>query len=241
MPSRSASPKIGALCPCVSEWTRRGLQQGAVLGHEVQDGMALVGAAGQEAREQRDVGVGHQVVADAAVAAVTDVVRGLQALGMHVPLHPVGGRALAAAPEAVQPDARVGVDHAGDRLVQAGLGHVALVDVRHVPAVQALERARRLARPQAAAVAEGGRHVALARALQLGLEAAHRAEVPGPVQPVLGVGERLQDAGRDHARLEQALEERGAVGRLARPQPLHYGLAVHDLDVLVLREAPVGG
>ena len=125
---------------------------------------------------------------------------------------------------------------------RARLGDVALVDEGHVSAVQALERARRLAWAEAAAVAEGGRKVALARALQLGL----KARDAGPKcrvqpEPVLGIGERLQDADRDHARLEQPLQEGGAVGRLAGAQPLHHGFAVHDFDVFVLREGPVDG
>ena len=160
---------------------------------------------------------------------------------MHVPLHAVRGRALATAPEAVQPDAGIGVDHAGDRVVQAGLGHVALVDVGNVPAVQAPERPRGLARTQPAAVAEGGRHIPLARALQLGLEARDRAEVPGPIEPMLRVGQRLQHAGREEVRFEQPFKERAAVRGVAGAQPLHHGLTTHDFDVLVLREAPIGG
>jgi D-2-hydroxyacid dehydrogenase (NADP+) len=118
---------------------RAGLQQRAVLGHEIENGVALIGAAGQEAREQGDIGVRNQVVADPAIAAVADMVAGLQALGMHVPLRAVGGGRLAAAPVPVQADAGIGVDHTGDRLVKAGLGDVTLVDEGHMPAVEALE------------------------------------------------------------------------------------------------------
>ena len=42
-------------------------------------------------------------------------------------------------------------------------------------------------------------------------------------------------------RLEQPFQERPAVRGVAGAQPLHYGLTTHDLDVLVLREAPIGG
>ena len=97
------------------------------------------------------------------------------------------------------------------------------------------------ARAKAAAVAEHGGEVAFAGALQLGLETGHGAEVPGPVQPVLGVGERLQDADRDHARLEHPFQEGRAIGGLAGAQPFHHRFAVHDLDLLVLREGAVSG
>jgi len=217
------------------------LQQRAVLGHEVEDGVALVGAAGQEAREQGDVGIGHEIVADAAIAAVADVVGGFQAFGMHVPLHAVGGGGVAGAPVPVQADAGVGVDHAGDGVIQVLLRDVALVGEGHVSAVQTLEGARRLAWAKTAAVAEGGGKVALARTVQLGLKARDRAEVPGPAQPVLGVGKRIQDAGWDHTRLEQPFQEGRAIDGLPRPQPLHHGFAGHDLDVFVLWESLIGG
>ena len=198
MPSRCARPKIGAALAVRVGVHRVGLQERAVLGHEVEDGVALVGAAGQEAREQRDVGVGDQVVADPAVAAVADVVGGLQALRDARPTSCRRRRRVSPLPQCrCRPTPGVGVDHARDRLVQARLGDVALVDEGDVPAVEALQRARGLARPEAAAVAEGGGEIALARAVELGLEARDRAEVPGPAEPVLGVGQRLQDADRD--------------------------------------------
>lgn len=66
-----------------------------------------------------------------------------------------------------------------------------------VPTIQALERPCRLARAEAAAVAEGSGEVALARAALFGLETRDRAKVTGPTQPVLGVASKhLQDAGR---------------------------------------------
>jgi hypothetical protein len=117
---------------------------------------------------------------------------------------------------------------------------VALVDECGVAAVQALQGARGLVRAKATAVAKGGGKVALAWAVELGLEARDRAEVPGPAQPVLGVGEGFQDADRRHVHLEQTFQEGRAVGRLLRAQPLHYGFATNNLDVLVLWEGPVG-
>ncbi len=69
---------------------------------------------------------------------------------------------------------------------------------------------------------------------------AHRTEVPGPAQPVFGIGERLQDTDRDHACLEQALEECRAVISVAGAEPFDDGFAIHDLDVLVVREGAVG-
>ena len=63
--------------------------------------------------------------------------------------------------------------------------------------------------------------------------------MPGPSKPVLGVGERLEDADRHQACLEHAFEKGGAVGDLAGAQTLHHGLAVNNFDVLVLGECPI--
>ena len=141
----------------------------------------------------------------------------------------------------VQADAGVGVDHTRYGVIQGLFCDVALVGEGHVPAVQALEGARRLARAESAAVAEDGGEVALARVVQLGLKSGYGTEVPGPAQPVLGVGERFQHTGRDHARLEQPFQEGRAIDSLPRPQPLHHGFAGHDLDVFVLGKCLIDG
>jgi hypothetical protein len=87
----------------------------------------------------------------------------------------------------------VGIDDGHDRLVQGFFGDVSLVDEGHLFAVQALDRAGGLRRAQGAAIAKGGHEVALARLLQLGFVAGNRAEVLGPVQPVLRVGQRVEN------------------------------------------------
>ena len=58
-----------ALAMCVGVH-RMGLQDRMVLGDEVQDAVTLLGPAGDEPREQRDVGVRHQVVANPAITAI---------------------------------------------------------------------------------------------------------------------------------------------------------------------------
>src|SRR5512143_4216265 len=61
-----------------------GLNLRAVLADEVQDGVSLPGTTGNEPREQSDVGVGDEIVADPAIAAVADVIFGHQALRVDV-------------------------------------------------------------------------------------------------------------------------------------------------------------
>lgn len=86
--------------------------------------MTLIGVAGDEAGEQRDVGVGDGIVADPSVAAVADVVFGHEAGRMDVPLHDVGRRALAQTPMLMQTDGRIDANDGGDRLVERFFGDV---------------------------------------------------------------------------------------------------------------------
>lgn len=113
-----------------------------------------------------------------------------------------------------------------------------LSDEGDMAATEAFEGARGLSRPQPAAVAKGGGEVALARLIELGLEAGDRPEVPGSFQPVLGVGQGVEDADRRHVFLEQSLHAAGALC-LAGVQALDDGFAFDDLDVSVGREALV--
>src|SRR3954447_4513202 len=116
---------------------------------------------------------------------------------------------------------------------------MALIDEGHVPAVEALQRPRGLGRPETAAVAEGGGEIALARAVELGLEAGDRTEVARPAKPMLGISERLQDADRRHALPEQPLQAVEAFDVRLGAQPLHHRFAAHDLDMLVIGEGLV--
>lgn len=158
---------------------------------------------------------------------------------MDVPFHAVGRGGVARAPMRVQADGRVGVDDGGDRLVERLLAHVALVDEGDVPAVQTLERARRLGRAQAAAVAERGRQVALAGAVELGLEPRDRSERARPAQPMLGLGERVQDADRREPLLHEPLETLRAMGHALGAQAADHRPVGDDLDVLVVGERTV--
>src|SRR5262249_54288764 len=60
-------------------------------------------------------------------------------------------------------------------------------------AMKSWERAGELGGTEIAAVTEGGGEVALARVSELGLKARQGAKVPGPVQPVIGLGQDIED------------------------------------------------
>lgn len=84
---------------------------GTVLDQAVEDVDGFMNAARDELAEQRDVHVGHVVVADPAVSAITNVVFGQQVLLVQAPLGAVRRRALAAAPVFRQRELVVRVDH----------------------------------------------------------------------------------------------------------------------------------
>jgi len=77
-----------------------GLDVRRVLRQAVEDVDGLPHAARDEVAEQRDVGVRHVVVGDAAVAAIADVALREQVVLVQVPLRAVGRGALQIAPVA---------------------------------------------------------------------------------------------------------------------------------------------
>ena len=241
MPSRCARPKIGRALALGVGVDGIGLEGRAVFGHEVEDGIALPGAAGDEAGEQRDVGVRYQIVADAAVSPVADVVFGHQALWMEVPLRAVGRSRLSGAPVPRQAQAGIGVDHGGDRGVEGVLRDMALVDEGDLAPVQFLHGAGRLRRSQLAAVAEDGGDIPLAGPFDPGIEAGDRTEVAGPVQPVLGVGQGIDEIDRRQPVLQPAFQFGGPVGRGAGAQALQDGFSADDFDVFVGGEPGIDG
>ena len=125
---------------------------GFILLDKIQDVMSLPGAAGREAREQRDVGVSYEIIADAAVTAVANVVFRHQVLRIQFPLGTIRRGGFARAPNPLEGKLSIGVDDPCDGLVQALLGNVPLVNERHLSPVQPLDGARGLGRSQVAAI-----------------------------------------------------------------------------------------
>ena len=138
----------------------------------------------------------------------------------------------------VQADLGVSVDDGNDRVVQLLLGDVALVDEGDLTTVEIFHGTRGLRWAETAAIAERGGEVTLTRTVELGVETRERAEVPGPTEPVFGIGERLQDADGRHALFEQPLQALGAL-RFFGAQAFYDGLAANDLDVLILGKGPI--
>lgn len=91
--------------------------------------------------EQRDVRVRHVIVANAAIAAVADVIFRQQVLFIEVPFSAVRRRVLAGAPEFWEIELVVGIDERRDRLVEGFLGDVALIHPRDLASLRSLERA----------------------------------------------------------------------------------------------------
>lgn len=90
--------------------------------------MAFPGAAGGELGEEGDVHVRDHVVADSAVAAITQMVFGNEVLGVKVPFGSIGRGMFAETPYLRQGKLVVPVDDRCDRLVQLVFGDVPLVD-----------------------------------------------------------------------------------------------------------------
>ena len=97
------------------------------------------------------------------------------------------------APEFGEHEAIIAIDHAHIGVEEFLLGDMALIDVGDLEAIEILEGAGGLGGPQIAAVAEGRRDIALRGRGQPGLKARQRAEGGGPVQPVFGVGQDIDD------------------------------------------------
>src|SRR3954467_11592694 len=100
------------------------LDHGAVLDQRVQDMHGLPHAAGDQAGEQRDVGVGDVVVGDAAVTAVADVPRAEQVVLAQLHVGAVGDRGAPATPVPGQGEAGVLADDVDHRRLQLAGGDV---------------------------------------------------------------------------------------------------------------------
>ena len=73
----------------------------------------------------------------------------------------------------------------------------------------------------------------------LGLESGDGSECPRPAQPVLGLGERVQDADRRKPLLQELLEAVRAVGCGLGAKAADHRPAAHNLDVRVVRECAI--
>lgn len=131
--------RVGVAMQCI------GLDVRFVLDQAVENVDRFVHAAWNEMAEERDVHVGHMVIADAAVPAVADVVFGEQILLVHIPLGPVGRHALSRAPVFRQQEFIVGVDDLDDGLFQPLLRDVVQVEPGDLLAAQVLDRNARFA------------------------------------------------------------------------------------------------
>ncbi|MGF6546657.1 hypothetical protein QFZ96_001728 [Paraburkholderia youngii] len=132
------------------------------------------------------------------------------------------------------------VDDLHDRPVEPFLGDVLQVQPRDLLAAEALHRARGLAGPEIAAVAEQCADEALARVVDLRVEAGQRSEQFMKIEPLLCLGEQIQDAELGHRRLDSLIDQRdigwfGLLAGFVDDQPV-----IADLDAVVLREAGIG-
>ena len=141
---------------------RVGLDRRAVLHQPIKDVDRLPHAAGDEAGEQGDVGIGDVVVSDTAIAAIANVPGPHEIVLAELDVRAVGDRCATAAPMPGQREAGILVDHIDHRRLQ-----LVGVDVLRVDPAQRLRRrdlggvAGGLIGTEIAAVAEHGEDIAL--------------------------------------------------------------------------------
>src|ERR1700759_1275168 len=216
-----------------------GLHIGRIPDQPVENIDSLVYAARNEVAEQRDVHVRHVIVADPAVSSVPDMVFGQQVLLVKIPLRAVGRHLFAGAPEFRQRKLVVRIDDLDDRLVEPLFGDVSQVQPRDLLAAQILDAACGLAGPEITAVAEQSRNEALARVVDLGLEARQRAEQGMQIEPLLGLGENVENADGAH-RGRDGLIDQFFVRRVGfRLEVVKDAALLGDLDVVVRRKTRV--
>ena len=102
--------------------------------------MPLPSSTGAEAREQCNIRVRDQIVANAAVTAIADVPLGEQILRIEIPFRPIGRSGLAQAPQALQRELGIAINNRLDGLVELLLRHMPLVDERHLLTVESWDR-----------------------------------------------------------------------------------------------------
>lgn len=181
--------------------------------------------------EQGDVVVGHEVVGDAAVAAVADVGLGQEVVDQGVELGPVAGHGGPVAPDLDQVEAEVGVDHVDVGLVELVDAEVAVGRGPELVGGHAPEVAGGLGGAEEAAIGESREHIAPQWVGQLGVRARGRPEPAPPVQPVGGAGQDVEQRPLGHPLLDRLLQcHRGgaAVLALAALQRRHPGHLVDD-------------
>ncbi len=87
----------------------------------------------------------------------------------------------------------VAIDHTDIGIQEFLLGDMILIDIGNLTSVDTGERPRGLCRPQIAAIAEGGGHVAWARREETGFKSRQRTKGGCPVEPVFRIGEDIDD------------------------------------------------
>ena len=206
---------------------RVGLDRRAILHQPIQDVDRLPYAAGDEAGEQSDVGVGDVVVGDAAIAAIADMARADQIVFAQLDVRAIGDGGATAAPVSRQWEADILVDHVHHRRLQ-------LVDV-DVLGVDPAQRRRRgdvggvpggLIGTKIAAIAEHGEEIALDGLREFRIGPGWRSEVPGIVRPVLGMFEDVEEMALRHTGADFLLELRQSVGLASCRQLLQMRRAV---------------
>src|SRR5258708_22500389 len=117
------------------------LNLGLIFLQEVENIVTFQRSACGKTAHEGDVVVRNQVVADAAIAAVADVVFGHQRLWIQIPLHAIGRSRLSKSPEPLEWEPDVGVYDDGDCLIQTGFCNVPLIDEGEFESIQILNRA----------------------------------------------------------------------------------------------------
>src|ERR1700751_1195206 len=115
-----------ALALCIG-MNRVRLNLGLIFMQEVQNIVTFPRSACRKTAHEGDVVVRNQVVADAAIAAVADVVFGRQRLWIQIPLHAIGRSRLSESPEPLEWEFDVSINDGGYSLIQASFRNMSLI------------------------------------------------------------------------------------------------------------------
>jgi hypothetical protein len=105
---------------------------------------------------------------------------------------------LSEAPDSWQRKLVIAVDDCGNGLVQLVFCDVPLIDKGDLPPIQTADGARGLRRTEIEAIAEGGDKITLCGIFELAVKPGDRPKVSGPMQPLFGIGEDIENSNRRH-------------------------------------------
>ena len=199
-------------------------------------------AAGDEAGEQGDVGIGDVVVSDAAIATVTNVPGTHEIILAEPDVRAVGDRRVTAAPMPGQREADVLIDHVDHRRLQ-----LVGVDVLRVGPAQRLRRrdlggvTGSLIGTEIAAVSEHGENIALDGLCEFRIGAGWWSEVASIAGPMLNMLENIKEMSLRHPSADFLLEFRQPFGLDACRQFLEVWRSIFvDTQLTVGRKSRVG-